>query len=181
MPYVPFISAPGCLAAGAGLVTQLRPCHDDHVAPFRSLRHGQAPNARPPAPKLPQPRVGLIHVAPPTAIRGCCICNSELERAALEVSQPVWYGGSSVAFQEQGKEWGPAKHQITGADVQDLSRGLLIQLDGGMIHGPSGLQLELLKPLCHWGHTPRYCPVLRTQHTLEKQLRAFVMRPRRTC
>ena len=29
------------------------------------------------------------------------------------------YGGSSVALQEQGKEWHPAKHKIAGARVQD--------------------------------------------------------------
>ena len=104
MPYVSFISAPGCLTAAASLVTPLRPCPDDHVATFLSLRHGQAPNARPPAPKLPQPWVDLVHVAPPTAIRGGSVCGSELERAALEVSQLVWYGGSSITFQEQGKD-----------------------------------------------------------------------------
>ena len=107
MPYVPFISAPGCLAAAAGLVTPLRTCPVDRVAPL-GLRLVQAPNARPPAPKLPQPRVELVHVAPPTAIRCGCVGGSELERAALQVSQLVWYGGSSVAFQEQGKEWHPA-------------------------------------------------------------------------
>ena len=73
MPYVSFISAPGCLAAAAGLVTPLRACPVDRVAPYLGLRHGQAPNARPPAPKLPQPRVDLVHVAPPTAIRGGCV------------------------------------------------------------------------------------------------------------
>ena len=54
-----------------GLVTPLRSCPDDYVAPFLGLRHGQAHNARPPAPKLPQPepRVDsdLIHVAPTAA------------------------------------------------------------------------------------------------------------------
>ena len=53
-----------------------------------------------------QPRVDFVHVAPPTAIRGGCVggsdSTSELERTALEVSQLVWYGGSCVAFQEQG-------------------------------------------------------------------------------
>ena len=89
-----------------GLMTPLRPCPDDHVAPFLGLRQARtgprAPNARPPAPKLPQPRVELVHVAPPTAIRGGCIGCSELEHAALEVSQLVWICGESVAaFQEQ--------------------------------------------------------------------------------
>ena len=65
MPYVSFIPAPGCLAAAAGLVTPLRTCPVDRVAPFLCLRHGQAPDARPPSPKLPQPRVDLVHVAPP--------------------------------------------------------------------------------------------------------------------
>ena len=51
-------------------MTPLRPCPDDHVAPFRGLRHGQAPNARPPAPKLPPLRVDLVYVAPPTAGEG---------------------------------------------------------------------------------------------------------------
>ena len=139
MAYVSFISAPGCLAAEAGLVTP-RPCPDESVtttsrrglSKFRGhgLRHGQASNARPPAPILPQPRVDLEHVAPPTAIRAgdCCVGCSELERAALEVSQLVWYGGSSVSFQEQGKEWHPAQHQIIGAYVQDQSMGQLVQL-----------------------------------------------------
>ena len=57
MLYVSFISTPGCLAAEAGLVAPLCPCPDAHVAPFLGLRHGQAPYARPPAPKLPQPLI----------------------------------------------------------------------------------------------------------------------------
>ena len=87
MLYVSIISAPGCLAVAADLVTPLRPCPDAHVAPFLGLRHGQAPYARPPAPKLPQPQIDLIHVAPPNALCCCCIYGSELECAALEVSQ----------------------------------------------------------------------------------------------
>ena len=88
------------------------------------------------------------HVAPPTAIRDCCVGCSELERAALEVSQLVWYGGSSVGFQEQGKEWHPAQHQIIGAYVQDRSRGQLVQL-GGVIYGPSCRHLSSSKVKKH--------------------------------
>ena len=93
-----------------GVMVVLAPCPDDSVAPFLGLRvrHGQAPYARPPpAPKLPQPRVDLVHVAPPTAIRSGCICGSKLECATLEVSPLVRYGGDSAAFQEQGNEWCP--------------------------------------------------------------------------
>ena len=103
----------------------------------------------------------LVHVTPPTAIRGGCVCGSELEHASLEVSQLVWYGGSRVDFQEQAKEWHPAQHKITGADVQDRSSGRLVQLGGGMVHGPRDRQLELLecaekdRPQCHLGHAPR--------------------------
>ena len=61
MPYVSFISAPDCLAAAAGLVTPLRTCPVDRVAPSLGLRYGQAPKARPLAPKLPQPPVDLVH------------------------------------------------------------------------------------------------------------------------
>ena len=50
MPYVSFISALDCLAAAAGLVTPLRTCPFDRIAPSLSLRHRQAPKARPPAP-----------------------------------------------------------------------------------------------------------------------------------
>ena len=59
--------------------------------------------------------------------------------------QLVRYGGSCFALQEQGEEWHPAKHKIAGADLQDRSRGRLVQLGGGRIHGPCGRQLELLK------------------------------------
>ena len=55
------------------------------------------------------------------------------------------YGRSSVALQETGKEWHPAKHKIARGNVQDRSRGLLIQLGGGTIYGPCGRQIELLK------------------------------------
>ena len=48
-------------------------------------------------------------------------------------------------MQETGKEWHRAQHKMAGGDVQDGSRGLLIQLGGGPIHGPRGWQLELLK------------------------------------
>jgi hypothetical protein len=89
VPYVSFISAPCCLAAAAGLVAPLRPCTDDLVTPFLGFRHGKNPQTRPSASKLLQPRVNLIHVAPPTAISCCCIGGSELERAALEVSELV--------------------------------------------------------------------------------------------
>ena len=41
---------------------------------------------------LPQPRVDLVNIAPPMAIRGGFVGCSELERAALQVSQLVWYG-----------------------------------------------------------------------------------------
>ena len=91
MPYVSFISAPGCLLQSP----PLRPCPDDHVAPFRCLRHGKAPNARPPVPYLPKPLVDLVHVAHPTAIHCCFVCGSKLELFVLEVSQLLWYGGSS--------------------------------------------------------------------------------------
>ena len=46
MLYVSFISVPCCLAV---------------------------PYARPPAPKLPQPLIDLIHVAPPMAFCCCCV------------------------------------------------------------------------------------------------------------
>ena len=95
MPYVSFISARRCLAAEAGLVTPLRPSPVDRIAPFLGLGHGQTPQARPPAPKLPQPWVDLIHVAPPTAISGGCVGGPVLERAALEVPQLLRYGRPS--------------------------------------------------------------------------------------
>ena len=44
-------------------MTPLQTCPVDRGTPFLCLRHGQAPNARPPTPKLPQPRVDLVHVA----------------------------------------------------------------------------------------------------------------------
>ena len=91
-------------------------------------------------------------------------------------------------FQEQGKKWHPAKHQITGADLQDGIRGLLVQLDGSMtwIHGSSGWHFELLNGADKhqmglyviWASRPGVVfgqpPILRTQQTLEKQLRACV-------
>ena len=90
----------------------------------------------------------------------------------------MWYGGSGFAFQEQGKEWHHAKHQITGTYVKDWSRRLLVQLCGGMIHGPSGKQLELLNlakvlknTRCHRGVVFGQPAILRTQPTLENQLR----------
>ena len=55
------------------------------------------------------------------------------------------YVGSSVVLQETGKEWHPANHIFAGGDVQDRSRGRLVQLDGGTIHVPGGGQLKLLK------------------------------------
>ena len=55
------------------------------------------------------------------------------------------YGGSGVALQETGNEWHPAKRIFAGGDVQDRSKGRLIQLGGGTIHGPCGRQLQLLK------------------------------------
>jgi len=126
-------------------LTPLRPSPDDRLAPLLSLRHRQTPQARPPAPKLPQPWVDLVDVAPPTAIHSGCICDPVLKRAGLEVLQLVRYGRSSVALQETGKEWHPAKHILAGGDVQDRSRGRLIQLGGGTMHGPGGRQLQLLK------------------------------------
>ena len=101
--------------------------------------------ARPAAPKLQQPWVDLVHVAPPAAISGGRVGGPVLERAALEVPQLVRYGGSSVPVQETGEKWHPAQHKIAGGDVQDRSRGRLVQLGGGPIHGPRGRQLELLK------------------------------------
>ena len=69
------------------------------------------------------------------------VCGSKLERAALEVSQLVWYCGSSVAFQEQGKELHPVQHQITSANVQDRSSSSCMLL---AIHSAS-LQRENVK------------------------------------
>ena len=122
-------------------MTPLRPSPDDRLAPLLSLRHRQTPQARPPAPKLPQPWVDLVDVAPPTAIHSGRICDPVLKRAGLEVPQLVRYGRSSVAFklQETGKEWHPAKHKFAGGDVQDRSRERLVQL------GHSG-QLQLWIP-----------------------------------
>ena len=119
-------------------MTPLRPSPDNRLAPVLCLRHRQNPQARPPAPKLPQPWVDLIHVAPPTAIYSDCVSDSELKRAGLEVQQ-------LVSLKETGKEWHLSKHKIAGGNVQDWSGGLLVQLCGGMIHGPCGRQLELLK------------------------------------
>ena len=128
-------------------MTPLRPSPDNRrrLAPLLGLRHRQTPQARPPAPKLPQPWVDLVDVASPTAIHSGCICDPLLKRAGLEVQQFVRYGRSSVALQETGKEWHPAKHKFAGGDVQDRSRGRLVQLGGGTIHEPGGRQLELLK------------------------------------
>ena len=101
--YISFISTPGCLAGASGLVTPLQTCPVDRVMPSLSLRHWQAPNVRPPSPKLPQPLVDLQHIAPPPAIRvnGGWVGCSKLEHTALQVWQLVWYGGCSFAFQEQ--------------------------------------------------------------------------------
>ena len=135
VPYVSFISAPRCFAAAVGLLTPLRPSPDNRLAPVLCLRHRQNPQARPPAPKLPQPWVDLIHVAPPTAIYSNCVSDSQLKRAGPKVPQLVRYGRSSIASQETGKEWHPSKHNIAGGNVQDWSRGWLVQLGGGTIHG----------------------------------------------
>ena len=86
-----------------------------------------------------------VHVAPPTSIHSGCVSYPILKRAGLEVLQLVRNGRSSVALQETGIEWHPAKHKFAGSDVQDRSRGRLVQLGGGTIHGPCGRQLELLK------------------------------------
>ena len=117
-------------------MSPLRPSHDNRLAPVLCLRHRQNPQARPPAPKLPQPWVDLIHVAPPTAIYSDCVSDSELKRAGLEVQQLVRYGRSRIALQETGKEWHRSKHKISGGNVQDRSGGRLVLLCGGMIHGP---------------------------------------------
>ena len=95
MPYVSFISAPGCLAAAAGLVTPLRTCPVDpgRVAPSLFSDADRPPMRGLTRPSC-QPRIDFVHIAPPTAIRGGCVGSSELERAALEVSQLVRYGGS---------------------------------------------------------------------------------------
>ena len=86
MPYVSFIPAPCCLsqAAAADLVTPLQTWPVDRVAPFLSLSIARPPSPKV-GPKLPQPQVDLIHIAPPIAILCCCVCCSKLERAALEV------------------------------------------------------------------------------------------------
>ena len=118
-------------------MTPLRPSLDNRLASVLGLRHRQTPQARPAAPKLPQPWVDLVHVA----VSSGCVSDPILKRAGLEVQQLVRYGGSSVALQETGKEWNPAKHIFTGGDVQDRSRGRLVQLGGGTIHWPCGRQL----------------------------------------
>ena len=105
MTNVSFISAPGCLAtaAAAGLVTPLRPCPDGHVAPFRCLRHGQAPNARPPAPQPPQPQVHLVHVAPirPSAAATSAVPNSNA--LPLRCRNLCGMVGVALPFRNKGK------------------------------------------------------------------------------
>ena len=91
------------------------------------------------------PWVDLVHVAPPTSVHSGCVGYPILKRAGLEVPQLVRYGRSSVALQETGKEWHPAKHKFAGSDIQDRSRGRLVQLGGGTIHGPCGRQLQLFR------------------------------------
>ena len=106
----------------------------------------------------------------------------------MEVPQLVRYGRSSIALQETGKEWHPSKHKIAGGNVQDWSRGRLIQLGGGTMHGPGGRQLQLLKgakkdktglyviratrPAGMFGGPS----VVRAQKALEEQLRARMPR-----
>ena len=104
VPYVSFISAPGCLTAAASLVTPLRPCPDDHVAPFLGLRHGQAPNARPPAPELPQSLVDLVHVAPPTR-PSAAAASAVPNRNALPLRCRDLCGmvGVALSFRNKGK------------------------------------------------------------------------------
>ena len=56
--------------------------------------------------------------------------------------------GVALPFRNKGKSGtlpSIRSQGVSGADVQDRSRGRLVQLDGGMIHGPHGRQLELLK------------------------------------
>ena len=123
-------------------MTPLRPSPDDRLTPLLrlGLRHRQTPQERPPAPKQPQPWVDLVHVAPPTAIHSLSgrICDPVLKRAGLQVPQLVRYCRNSVALQETGKEWHPAKHKFAGSNVQDRSRGRLAQLGGGTIHRACG-------------------------------------------
>ena len=92
--------------------------------------------------------------------------------------------GVALPCRKQGKSG--TLHIFAGGDVQDRSRGRLIQLGGGTMHGPGGRQLQLLKgaekdktcfyviratrPAGMFGGPS----VLRAQNALEEQLRARV-------
>ena len=69
------ICAPGCRAAVAGLVNPLLTCPVDRVAPSLGLRHWQAPNERPPAPKLPKPLLYILHPPQPSAAAASAVPN----------------------------------------------------------------------------------------------------------
>ena len=111
MPYVSFISARRRLASAAGVVAPLRPCPDYRLAPFLGLGHGQTPQARPPAPKLPQPWVDLVHVAPPAAISGGCVGGP-----VLEVTYRMGVGDGSYSL-VVARSMGPVTGTLSSSKV----------------------------------------------------------------
>jgi hypothetical protein len=119
-----FFAAPGGLPAAAGLRTPLGPGTIDLLASVLGLRHGKPPEALPPSAKLPQPRVHLVSVASPPAVRCGCIGGPMRESAGFEMVQMVWYCGSGVAIKEQGKQGHSTQHIVVGGHEQNWFRGV---------------------------------------------------------
>ena len=88
-----------------------------------------------------------------------------------------------LPFRKQGQS-GTLASIISQVNIQDRSRGRLVQLGDGTIHGPCGRQLELLKGAentrqASMSSGPRVqvaFSIARAQKALEEQLRAHMPR-----
>ena len=126
MLQVSFISAPGHVAAAAGLVTPLRPCPDESVTTTWSTSRLSAVSGRgrPLMRGLPRPN---CHSSGLTSYSLLLLRTS----AAAATAVPNWNAlplrcrnvydmvGVALPFRNKGKtqkEWHPAQHQIPGAD-----------------------------------------------------------------
>ena len=117
-------------------MTPLCTIPNNGLAPVLGLRHRQNPQARPPAPKLPQPWVDLVHVAPPTSVHSGCVGYPVLKRAGLEVQQLV---GVALSCRKQGKSGTLPSIFSQGATyrtgVGDGSYSLVVALCMGPVAG----------------------------------------------
>ena len=140
-----FPSGPISLATPASLSSAQEPLLLSSRLPCTSLFNRQTTQAWLATPKLPQPRVHLIHIAATPAIPCCSVTAAHREARPLMLAVLVRNGWCRVTSQEQGDQWYSTHHIGCWSHIQAGCWHLIQLGHPSTLHRPADGQFQLLK------------------------------------